>query len=72
MNLYYKIDQRGNNDNEFHKNMVSQFSFTSKFCDAFILNKMDINYEKKCKINIKKLKMEKEISIDFKGVLNKN
>lgn len=57
--------------------MVSQFSFASNFCDAFLLNKMDINYERKCKINIKNLKMEKklpvisnEFKIEIKAIFN--
>jgi len=71
MNPYCKIDQKGNNDNELQRNMVNRFSFTSNFCDVCLLNKMDINYERKCKININNLKMEKNSS-DFKWFKNIN
>ncbi len=43
--------------------MASQFSSTSNVGDAFLLRKMDVNCERKNKININNLKVIQDLNV---------
>jgi hypothetical protein len=43
--------------------MANRFSFTSNVHDAFLLGKMDINYERNNKVKVNHLKMLKDLNM---------
>jgi hypothetical protein len=57
--------------------MASQFSFMFDVCDAFLLGNMDINHERKNKVEINNLNMakylgmisKKEFKLEIKAIL---